>query len=360
MFYKSKFLFISFLLCILSSLDINSTLISDLSRHALHVSSDADSPETPSWIDPNRTYFSHYISPAKRRSKGTCWQPPQTAPKIAIVAIFKNEALGIREWLEHYTWQGIDAILLLDNGSTDNWKPIVQEYIQITVRYAPLLHHQKQYYEESLSWLHAEKIDIAIFADLDEYIFSLDGRSLKEILLEFFFDPAMDDISELFLPWSMFGPSGFKEQPESIRESFTWKRREGPGIQYTVNGKTFFRVRDVSNAEIHVPQIRYGVMVYAGARFEGEVFANMFDPNWVDTSISGPPLQINHYLVQSEEYFKTVKMKRGAADVPEHSNIRTWEYFKEHDHHDVEDTALRDYIGDARKNGTLHGFHCKL
>jgi hypothetical protein len=43
----------------------------------------------------------------------------------------------------------------------------------------PLRHNQVQYYEESVSWLRENKIDIAIFADLDEYIFSLDGRSLQ-------------------------------------------------------------------------------------------------------------------------------------------------------------------------------------
>lgn len=321
------------------------------------VSNENLSSHTPPWLDPLRVYSSHYISPADNRPNGTCWRAPVNAPRIAIVAIFKNEAQGMREWLDHYMWQGIDAVLLLDNGSTDDWKPILKKYDRVTVQDAPLLHHQKQYYEESLFWLHNERIDIAVFADLDEYFFSLDGRSLQEILLEFFFDPYMDDVSELFVPWSMFGPSGFVQQPKSVRESFTWRRRDGPGIQYT-NGKTFFRVRDVSNAEIHVPQIRNGILVYAGDRFEGEVFPDMFDPNVVDENTSGPPLQLNHYLVQSEEFYKTVKMKRGAADIPEHSIIRTWEYFREHDYHDMEDKALKEYIKDAKNNGSLHGFHC--
>jgi len=357
MFFKNNLVLIFLFLYFLSSLEFNTSL-SEQSRRSLHVSSSSDAPQTPAWIDPNRTYFSHYISHAKWRISGTCWKAPLNAPKIAIVAIFKNEAQGLREWLDHYTWQGFDSILLLDNGSSDNWKPIVQEYNQVTVRDAPLLYHQKQYYEESFSWLYDKKIEIAIFADLDEYIFSLDGRSLQEILLEFFFDPATADISELFIPWSMFGSSGQVGHPVSIREAFTWRRRDGPGVQYT-NGKTFFRVKDVSSADIHVPRIRDGVLVYAGDRFEGEVFADMLDPNWVDSSTSGPPLQLNHYLVQSEEFYKTVKMKRGAADVPEHYDLRTWEYFREHDYHDVEDKFLKDYIADAGKNGTLHGFHCK-
>jgi len=360
MFYRSRILFVLVLAYFLSSLDINSPLQSDPTRHhsSLHVSnSEDDPPPTPPWIDPRRTYFSHYISPADKRSNGTCWQARINAPKIAIVAIFLNESQGMREWLDHYMWQGIDTILLLDNGSTDNWEPIVKEYNRVTVHEAPLRHYQAQYYDESISWLRENKIDIAIFADLDEFIFSLDGRSLQEVLLEFFFDPSMADISELFIPWSQFGSSGLKQQPESVREAFTWRRREEPGLQYS-NGKTFFRVRDVSNAEIHVPRIRDGVLVYAGDRFEGEVFADMLDPNFVDSLSSGPPLRLHHYMIQSREFYETVKMKRGAADVPEHYDLRTKEYFEENNYHDVEDTALRDYIADARSNGTQHGFHC--
>jgi len=280
MFYRSKILFLLVLAYFLSSLDINSSLQSDPSRrHSLHVTdSELDPLPTPPWIDPRRTYFSHYISPADKRSNGTCRQAPVNAPKIAIVAIFLNESKGMREWLDHYMWQGIDTILLLDNGSTDNWKPIVEGNNRVTVQDAPMRHYQAQYYDECLSWLRENKIDIEIFADLDEFIFSLDGRSLQEVFLEFFFDPAMADISELFIPWSQFGSSGFEVQPESVREAFTWRRREEPGLQY-LNGKTFFRVSEVSNAEIHVPRIRNGVLVYAGDRFEGEVFVDMLDPN---------------------------------------------------------------------------------
>jgi hypothetical protein len=319
--------------------------------------SDSSTLSTP-WIYTNRNYYSHYAPLKKRRQNGTCWKAPPNAQRIAIVAIFLNESQGMHEWLDHYMWQGIDKILLLDNGSTDNWKPIVDQFDRVTVKDAPLRHNQVQYYEESLSWLRENKIDIAIFADLDEYIFSLDGRSLQQVLLEFFFDPVFADVSELFIPWSQFGSSDFIHQPKSVRESFVWRKYEDVGLQYN-NGKTFFRVRDVSDAAIHVPRIRNGVLVYAGDRFEGEVFSEMLDPNWVDTTTSGPPLRLNHYMLQSREFFESVKMKRGAADVPEHYDLRTWEYFQENDYHDTKDITLKEYVVEARKNGTVHGFHCK-
>ena len=123
MFYKSRILFILVIAFFLSSLDIKTP--SNPGHNLLTSNSDADPPQSPYWIDPRRTYFSHYMSPADKRPNGTCWQAPVIAPKIAIVAIFKNEAQGM---LDHYMWQGLDAVLLLDNGSTDDWKPIVQKY----------------------------------------------------------------------------------------------------------------------------------------------------------------------------------------------------------------------------------------
>ena len=40
--------------------------------------------------------------------------------KVGLMAIFKNESMGIREWINHYQWQGVDNILLINNDSTDD------------------------------------------------------------------------------------------------------------------------------------------------------------------------------------------------------------------------------------------------
>jgi len=55
-----------------------------------------------------------------------------------------------------------------------------------------------------------------------------------------------------------------------------------------------------------------------------------------------PPLIINHYIVQSKEYFTKVKATRGDVNnwVPE--NGRDEKFFKMCDINDEEDTRLRD------------------
>ena len=77
-----------------------------------------------------------------------------------------------------------------------------------------------------------------------------------------------------------------------------------------------------------------GTMVVAGDRFEVETFPGSFSPKEdgkygppSDLLRAGPPLQLNHYPVQSLTFYETVKMKRGAADTRDNEWIRTRAYF---------------------------------
>ena len=46
--------------------------------------------------------------------------------KLVVVAIFKNEAVAMREWLQHYMRQGVEHFYMIDNGSTDDWKSQIE------------------------------------------------------------------------------------------------------------------------------------------------------------------------------------------------------------------------------------------
>jgi Glycosyl transferase family 2 len=47
---------------------------------------------------------------------------------VCILAIFKNEADGLEEWLQHYLDLGVSHFYLIDNDSTDNFMPIIEKY----------------------------------------------------------------------------------------------------------------------------------------------------------------------------------------------------------------------------------------
>jgi hypothetical protein len=88
----------------------------------------------------------------------------------------------LREWLGHYFWQGVDAVLLLDNDSKDEWREVAREFPRTTSRLAPRRHKQEEQYNQlAVPWLYDMDIAIVIVVDLDEFLFSRDGRSLQEV-----------------------------------------------------------------------------------------------------------------------------------------------------------------------------------
>jgi hypothetical protein len=232
--------------------------------------------------------------------------------KFGIMAIFKNEAMGIREWVEHYKWQGADEILLLDNNSTDNGADLIKGIPHVTVVNAPKSHAQKEQYNTiGMPWLKEKKIDIIAIVDLDEFMFGKEGKKLKERVLEVF--TRENRPSQFSCQWTMFGSSGISTQPKSIRKSFIHRKRDlDPNI------KSVMWVKDVeeNGLNLHVSKVK-GETVTCPAN-----------------------IQLNHYAIQSKEYFEKVKMKRGDASNPLTDKVRDWNYFEKYDHNDLEDRQL--------------------
>jgi len=62
-----------------------------------------------------------------------------------------------------------------------------------------------------------------------------------------------------------------------------------------------------------------------------------------ETALDTHFLHLNHYRIQSWEFYKKVKMTRGDGAVKKfNKNVRTRKYFKLHDYKDMKDTELRD------------------
>ena len=58
-------------------------------------------------------------------------------------------------------------------------------------------------------------------------------------------------------------------------------------------------------------------------------------------------LQLNHYQIQSKEYFEKIKMVRGDVSNKSWDSMRTWKYFEENDklNSDVTDLELCSILG---------------
>ena len=90
---------------------------------------------------------------------------------FAVVAIFKDEALTIAEWMSHYRWQGAKHFFLIDNGSSDNWMKELGTLRDVTVTTRPEKYKQTEHYDSYLPVLREEHMcDWALVVDIDDIV----------------------------------------------------------------------------------------------------------------------------------------------------------------------------------------------
>ena len=49
--------------------------------------------------------------------------------ELSVVAIIRDEAIYMQEWLDYHILAGVDKFYIYDNGSKDNISEILQPYI---------------------------------------------------------------------------------------------------------------------------------------------------------------------------------------------------------------------------------------
>jgi hypothetical protein len=256
--------------------------------------------------------------------------------KLGVLAIFKNEAMGIREWIEHYIWQGVDVIVMLDNNSTDNWRENIEGLEKkIIVLPAPENYKQRENYVTlGIPRLKEEGVNVMAILDLDEFMFGKDGKNMKECVQEIF--GKSDRPSQVSCNWVLFGSSGHKKQPPSIRKGFIDKKAETH-----VNVKSIVWIDDIKPYT--------GILRIKGRKHGFYKGVNMHVCNVKGrTEKCHPGLQLNHYKIQSEEYFNKVKLKRGNASVRKSvytkNDFRSWDYAEEKNH------TLANLLRGGRRN----------
>lgn len=237
-------------------------------------------------------------------------------PTFAVLGIFKNEKRALDEWIDHYIWQGADFIVLIDDGSSDGYDISSHRCAhKVWLVSAPESHQQIAHYN-SLGWpiLQALGVDFAAVFDLDEFVFRKAGCCLKDEVVKAFVDRR---VGQVWIPWTMFGSSGHVKQPPSLREHFT---RSAVKLNYGA-GKGIVRLSSLTQFSVH-RHVVHGDTIEVDA------------------------IQLNHYAIQSREYFETVKMARGDVVSAQLDSVRDWSYFERYDAegNETENVLLRDQL----------------
>lgn len=237
---------------------------------------------------------------------------------LSVLSIFKNETMNLKMWIEHYLWQGVEHFYLIDNGSDDDPLYILKEYIDngiVTYYFLPEKYRQLEHYRYVFdnADLKNETFWLAV-CDLDEFFFGVD-KSLKIKLrcLE-------DNYDYILCNWKIFGSNGLKTHPEDIRRDITFREKN-----LHRDTKYIFKPQIIDNSsKIWIHRL-IDIHVKRG-RFENEL------------------IQLNHYPIQSLEFFQKVKMTRGDVAANIWENVRDLTYFNKYDTNEYCDEILKNLV----------------
>ena len=274
--------------------------------------------------------------------------------KLCLVAIFKNESHILKEWIEHYLNQGVDKIFLVDNGSTDNYYSILEPYIysnKVDLVKDNKKHAQTELYNKH--FLHkCRAYDWVIVCDLDEFIY---GRKYCSSIKDFL-SKVHDSFSQVYIPWKMFGSNGYdtmeKEQPSSVISSFTKRinnndSRHNKFRCFTYNGpikyifsKTIVRTKYLLQLDIHDSKSSCNRCITSCVLQNNNIHQNKHFVEVSEEIIENSALHLNHYAIQSFNWFMKVKATRGDINSANNENVRDKEYFNEYNLNDIDDDEL--------------------
>jgi hypothetical protein len=244
------------------------------------------------------------------------WVVFSTQYDLAIGAIFKNDALYLREWVEYHRRVGVSHFWLYDDESTDNWQEVLQPYIDQNLvevfdwadcrqRIGKWPQIQLEAYKDVLVRASGVAEWLAL-VDTDEFIVPMKEKTIPECLKMHF---SKDDA--IYVSWRVFGTAGkVLEKEDSLLENLTFCSN----IKHRWNtvGKTILRPEKVAIDRIwyvhHFPLIDSTRYRTGSARL-----LNMEDDDLFPLRHESKYLRINHYFFRDENFFRNVKIKRKLA-----------------------------------------------
>lgn len=223
--------------------------------------------------------------------------------KIAICAIFKDEASYLLEWIAFHRMVGVDLFVLYDNGSSDGGADVVRRsnfarnvtIIEWSDRPGQIsaYRHFHANFAKDFTWV--------AFIDLDEFIMPVTGSSIRDILVRKVYEPYAD----ILLNWHIFGPSGHTGRPPGlVIENFTLRFPDDAEANRHV--KSLVRTKDLVNIA-STPHIFECARPTCNARGETVMSYAMQPVACHDVMV------INHYFTKSVEEWE-YKRRRGRGD----------------------------------------------
>jgi hypothetical protein len=254
---------------------------------------------------------------------------------LTLLASFKNESHILSEWIDSHAAEGVDRFILVNNNSNDDFESAIgsARYAdRVTLLHDSITHGQSHIYNTSFNnHIQGSDSEWLLVCDLDEFVYARNGFATITDYLR----TIPNDVSCIALPWKLYGSSGFDKHPETgIVSNFTYRDDYEPkGDGKIMNGmcspgwmtsKYIARVSQIITLNIHTVTTKSGRLLLPDGNNGAPDSA--FQPTTED-SLKNSNLHINHYVIQSREFFERVKMTRGDNATADKDSIRDWNYF---------------------------------
>ena len=267
---------------------------------------------------------------------------------LAIVAVIKDEAQNLKEWMDYHLAAGVDHFYLYDNGSTDETRALLEPYIKTRfVDYfsVPGALVQIPAYNDAVHRFRFACRYMA-FIDCDEFIFPKSDRSIVEVVDEIL--AANAQAAALGINWQVFGSSGQEtaDYSKGVLERFT---NRAPSDWFEPMTKETLPVGNIHIKTIANPRlIRYIVNPHYAYYLDGAFAVNSNGERvrtWGNEPVLADKIVVNHYFTKSKEEF-LAKMKRGreGVDSQEFDPVTVdMTAFEKNDRNDVFDDGILSY-----------------
>jgi len=218
---------------------------------------------------------------------------------LSVVAIIKDEAPNLEEWLKFHKRVGVEHFYLYDNGSTDHTKELLLPYMQsgeVTYSYNTMDMCQMACYYNALT-AYRDQSKWMAFIDLDEFLFAPNG--VLKTRLKDFEQYAGIAVNEVF-----FGSNGHQKRPSG-----------GVLLNYTHRGEMVNKhVKSIVQPQFTLcPAGNPHSFLYAQGGAVNEHKKPC--PGPFNEPATAELFRVNHYWVKSKEEYE-IKLTRGRADVP--------------------------------------------
>ena len=140
---------------------------------------------------------------------------------LSIVAIMRNEAPYVKEWIDYHRLVGVKRFYIYDNESTDNLKEVLMPYIEqgvVIYKYYPGLKKdgvQTKAYNECVTEYKNNTEWLAII-DADEFIVPKKNNNIPDFLKNY------EDFPAVGINWICYDSNGYIQKPSrGVMESYT-------------------------------------------------------------------------------------------------------------------------------------------